>query len=147
MLCFLVVLVSCKNTTYDNYHSFTSKGWGSDSIVGFKYTITDTINKYNLRIKIRHTVDYEFQNLFLFVEQESKDTLEIMLANKNGKWLGSGISEVREFEYILEEEKLFSNKGDYELRLEQAMRYGFTDKIENLEHILDIGLIVSKCND
>ncbi len=143
-LFFLAVLVSCKNPTYENYYSFDNKGWCTDSIVSFNYTITDTINTYSLSLKIRHTVDYEFQNLFLFLEQEKKDTIEIILANKSGKWLGDGISEVRELEHIFEKKRVFSKKGDYELRAEQAMRYGLMDKIETLEHILDIGLRVSK---
>jgi len=147
ILFFLVVLFSCKKPVYQNYHSFPNSGWFTDSIVTFNYTITDTINTYSLSLKIRHTVDYEFQNLYLFLEQEKKDTLEIILANKNGKWLGSGIGGVRELKYIFEKQRGFSKKADYQLTLEQAMRYGPTEKIESLEHILDVGLIVSKNDD
>ena len=113
----------------------------------FKYTISDTTIKYDLSLKIRHTIDYEFQNLFFFLEDIKKDTIEIILASKNGKWLGSGISDVREVEYVFDKNRIFSKKGEYKIRVEQAMRYGPKDKIENLEHILDIGLIVSEHHD
>ena len=81
------------------------------------------------------------------IEDIKKDTIEIMLASKNGKWLGSGISDVREVEYVFDKNRIFSKKGEYKIRVEQAMRYGPKDKIENLEHILDIGLIVSEHHD
>ena len=144
---FAIILSSCGNPTHEDYHSFADRGWSADSIVGFKYSVTDTIKKYDLTLKIRHTVEYEFQNLFLFLAGGNQDTIEIILANKNGKWLGAGVSSIRELEYIFDTERIFSKKGDYKLRLEQAMRYGSEEKIENLEHILDVGLIVSEHND
>ena len=144
---FATILSSCGNTTYENYHSFNHMGWSADSIIEFKYNIIDTAKAYDLNLKIRHTVDYEFQNLFLFLEDTSKDTVEIILANKNGKWLGTGISDVRELEYVVYSSRNFSKKGEHELRIEQAMRYGELNKIETLEHILDVGLIVAKHND
>ena len=142
-----VILISCGNNTHEDYHSFHHNGWSSDSIVYFKYTITDTTSRYDLSLNIRHTVNYEFQNLFIFLEEGTRDTIEISLANKRGKWLGLGISDVREFKYTIENQRVFTEKGTYELSVEQAMRYGELHKIERLEHILDVGLIVSKNNE
>ena len=143
----VITLISCENNTYENYHSFHHNGWISDSIVYFKYTITDTTRRYDLSLNVRHTVNYEFQNLFIFLEEDTRDTIEISLANKRGKWLGRGISDVREFKYTIENQRVFTKKGTYELSVEQAMRYGELHKIERLEHILDIGLIVSENNE
>ena len=140
----IIILFSCENNTYENYHSFHHKGWKSDSLVTFNYIITDTNKRYDLSLKIRHTVEYEFQNLFIFLEDNNKDTLEIYLANKNGKWLGEGISDVREFEHVFAKGRLFTRQGSYSINIEQAMRYGEGAKIESLKHILDIGLIVSE---
>ena len=142
-----IILISCGNNTYENYHSFHHNGWNSDSVVYFKYTIADTTSRYDLSLNIRHTVNYEFQNLFIFLERDIRDTIEISLANKHGKWLGLGISDVREFKYTIEKQQVFTKKGTYELSVEQAMRYGELNKIERLEHILDIGLIVSENNE
>jgi len=140
-------LFSCINNNHKEYRSFNNNIWNTDSTAVFKYTISDTTIKYDLSLKIRHTIDYEFQNLFFFLEDIKKDTVEIILASKNGKWLGSGISDVREVEYVFDKNRIFSKKGEYKIRVEQAMRYGPKDKIENLEHILDIGLIVSEHHD
>ena len=54
---------------------------------------------------------------------------------------------MREVTYILEKERCFQKKGEYNLDLEQAMRYGSEQKIVNLKHILDVGLIVVEHND
>ena len=147
LVIFASILFSCGNNTYENYHSFNDGRWNTDSIVKFKYTIIDTTKKYDLSLKIRHTVDYNFQNLFIFLEENTKDTIEIILANKAGKWLGTGISDVRELEYIFHEKREFVKKGEYILAIEQAMRYGPSQKIENLEHVLDVGLIVLENNE
>ena len=142
-----VIFFSCSKTRYENYYSFNSNGWNADTIINFKYAIVDTVNSYNIKLKIRHTVNYEFQNLFLFLEEPQKDTIEINLANKIGKWTGSGISDIREVEYVFDEKRVFDKKGYYNLKIEQAMRYGSLDKIENLEHILAVGIIISENND
>ena len=76
------VLSCCNNSKYENYHSFENSIWHTDSIVKFKYIVTDTTKKYNINLKIRHTVDYQFQNLFVFVETDKIDTVEVFLAKK-----------------------------------------------------------------
>ncbi len=138
---------SCRSNIQESYHSFNHNEWNSDSIVTLKYNIYDTTKRYNLSLKIRHTVNYEFQNLFLFLKEEKCDTIEIMLANKNGEWLGNGIGDVREAEYVLYKKRRVKKRGEHIISVEQAMRYGALKRIENLEHILDIGLIVYADND
>ena len=143
---FFVVFIfsSCSNNTYQQYYSFNDNHWHSDSLINYKYNIVDTIKSYTLSLNIRHTTDYKFQNLFIFLDGYHKDTVEIILANKNGKWLGSGISNIRNINYVFDDNRVFSKKGEYKLSVEQAMRYGAEEKIKKLEHIVDIGLIISE---
>ena len=84
--------LSCKNDQKEEYyHVFENKQWNTDSIVKFEMENTDTSLTYDLYAMIRHTTNYRFQNLFLFTEiQSKKDTLEIILSEKNGKWRGKG---------------------------------------------------------
>ena len=58
------------------------------------------------------------------MHQNTTDTIELLLADKNGKWFGSGLSDVRELVYILEEKREFSWNEQYHINIEQAMRYG-----------------------
>ena len=144
----IVMFISCDNTlVFEEYKSFKNQNWNTDSAVFFNYLITDTISKNTIKIKLRHTVDYEFQNLFLFVEADVIDTVELMLANKEGMWLGSGIGDVREFEFEYQNAKLFSKKGNYSFKIEQAMRYGVAEKIQVLNNVLAVGLSIEKQNE
>ena len=149
--CYLLILaislISCDNTVYENYYSFENESWNSDSLKSFDFEIMDTLVTYNLSLNVRHSTDYEYQNLFVFVSGEVNDTIELILADKNGKWKGSGISDVREFTHSLKKDRTFSKKGKYSINIEQAMRYGASEKIQNLPNILDIGLIIKKQDD
>ena len=75
------------------------------------------------------------------------DTVELMLASKEGIWLGSGIGDVREFEFEYHNAKLFSKKGYYSFKIEQAMRYGVAEKIQVLKNVLAVGLCIEKLNE
>jgi len=141
---FYCILSACENNTFKNYYSFENGIWNTDSVVNFTFPINDTTKYYDISLKIRHTVYYEYQNLFLFLDNLSQDTVEIMLAEKSGKWLGNGINDIREFEFLLEQKKQFFELKKYTLSVEQAMRYGNLEKLRDLNHILDLGIIVKK---
>jgi gliding motility-associated lipoprotein GldH len=141
---FYFILSACDNNTYKNYYSFENGIWNTDSVVNFTFTVNDTTKYYDISLKIRHTVYYEYQNLFLFLDNLRQDTVEIMLAEKSGKWLGNGINDIREFEFLLEQKKQFFELKKYTLSVEQAMRYGAFEKLEDLNHILDLGIIVKE---
>ena len=141
----IVMLISCDSSIiFEEYKSFENHKWNTDSAAVFNYTISDTTSKNTVKIKLRHTVEYEFQNLFLFIETDVVDTVELILANKEGMWLGSGIGDVREFEFEYQNAKLFSKKGNYSFKIEQAMRYGIAEKIQLLNNVLAIGLSIEK---
>ena len=143
----IIGLYSCESTVYKNYHSFNNSNWNSDSVIEFNYEIKDTIISYDVLLAVRHSVDYEYQNLFLFIEGENRDTIEIMLADKIGKWHGRGLGDVREVRYNIYTNKVFKKEESYTIMVEQAMRYGPASKIDNLENILDIGLIIKEHNE
>jgi gliding motility-associated lipoprotein GldH len=109
---FAVVVISCNNNiVFDNYKTFKNQTWNADSSIVFSYSASDTISKNQIVIKVRHTTDYEFQNLFLFIKAEKIDTLELLLANKEGKWLGKGVGDVREVEFVYAKDKVFANNN------------------------------------
>ena len=148
LICTIGMLISCSNSiVFEEYKSFENQKWNSDSIALFNCFINDTTSKNIIKIKLRHTVEYEFQNLILFVETDVIDTVELMLANKEGMWLGGGIGDVREFEFEYQNSKVFSKKGNYSFKVEQAMRYGVAEKIQALNNVLAVGLSIEKQND
>jgi gliding motility-associated lipoprotein GldH len=144
----IVMFISCDSSiVFEEYKSFENQKWNTDSVAFFNYANSDTTSKNTIKIKLRHTVEYEFQNLFLFIETDVMDTVELMLANKEGMWLGSGIGDVREFEFEYQNAKLFSKKGNYSFKIEQAMRYGTAEKIQILNNVLAVGLSIEKQNE
>ena len=144
----IVMFISCDSSiVFEEYKNFENQNWNADSAAFFNYTIADTTCKNTIKIKLRHTVEYEFQNLFLFIEADVIDTVELMLANKEGMWLGSGIGDVREFEFEYQNAKLFSKKGNYSFEIEQAMRYGMAEKIQILNNVLAVGLSIENQNE
>ena len=144
----IVMFISCDSSiVFEEYKSFENQKWNTDSAAFFSYTVSDTTSFNTVKIKLRHTIEYEFQNLFLFIETDVIDTVELMLANKEGMWLGAGIGDVREFEFDYQNEKLFSKKGGYTFKIEQAMRYGMAEKIQTLNNVLSLGLSIEKQNE
>ena len=144
----IVMFISCDSSVFfEEYKSFEDQSWNTDSAAFFTCAITDTTSENKIKIKLRHTVEYEFQNLFLFIEAEVLDTVELMLANKQGMWLGSGTGDVREFVFEYQNAKLFSKKGNYSFKIEQAMRYGVAEKIQVLNNVLAVGLSIEKQNE
>jgi gliding motility-associated lipoprotein GldH len=142
----IIMFISCDNiTVFEEYKSFENQEWNTDSLVNFDYSITDTISTYKIILNLRHSVDYEYQNLFLFVNSEaSRDTIELLLADKSGRWLGSGVGDIREFTLILIDDKIYPKQESKTVTIEQAMRYGSAEKIINLKFIDAIGIRVVK---
>ena len=77
----IVMFISCNNNVvFENYKTFENQTWNADSSVIFSYSVRDTSCNNQVIIKVRHTTNYEFRNLFLFVKAEKIDTVELMLA-------------------------------------------------------------------
>ncbi len=79
--------------------------WPQDSILVFNMDIPDSTKIYNLSLNVRNEGKYPYSNLWLFISivppsgKELKDTLELTLANPDGKWLGSGLGYLYEKKY------------------------------------------------
>ena len=144
----LLLLVCCNTNTESSYSVFEEDSWHADSIITLNHSVVDTITKQNLYLKIRHTTDFEYQNIFLFVDfQEKRDTIEVTLSEKNGKWLGSGFGDVKEVEFCLAKEIIFNSKKTSNVTVEQAMRYGDQPVITNLKGIIALGINIKKSED
>ena len=144
----LFLLVCCNTNSESSYIVFEEDSWHADSIITLNHSVVDTITKQNLYLKIRHTTDFEYQNIFLFVDfQEKRDTIEVALSEKNGKWLGSGFGDIKEVEYCLAKEIIFNSKKASKVTVEQAMRYGEQPVITNLKGIIALGINIKKSED
>ena len=143
LLFFLVVgFVSCQNENKKEvYHSFNNNTWNTDSTVSFKLDNVDTTSSHDLYLMVRHTTNFKFQNLFLFTNFENQqDTLELLLSEKSGRWLGKGFGEIKELKIRIKENINFKENQDQIFSVEQAMRYEDLEKIINLTEIVAVGI-------
>ena len=86
----LLFFVSCQNKSLFSQYKSIETAWDIDRSIFFRFNISDTINPYNLFIKLRTDNDYEFNNLFLDVSliypnnRILKDTLEYQMSQPDG---------------------------------------------------------------
>ena len=146
------VISSCSDTAiYDQYKSVSNDGWHKDSIFNFKFSPADTISRNNLFINLRNNNNYQFSNLFLIVDIDFpnntgvKDTLEYEMTDANGKFLGTGLTDLKENKLEYKTNVIFPVAGEYTISIQQAMRKsGAVDGVEKLEGVVDVGLRIEK---
>lgn len=140
-LLFCIALCSCSSDSYyDTNISIPQGKWHQDSTLSFLIPIEDTTAVFDFFLNLRHNTDYPYANLYLFIHsvtpmgEQAKDTLELQLAQNNGKWLGSGRGGFRYNQFILTKKVRFANIGTYKFNIRQGMR------CQQLEGIEDIGM-------
>lgn len=136
---------SCDSKTlFDNTKKVPGAVWNQYETVTFEVPVQDTVSTYRFYLNLRHSVDYRYSNIYFFIETEfpdgrmARDTVECILADRQGKWLGRGISGLKDNQILLRSGLRFPAPGMYRFRLEQAMR------VKDLEGIEDIGLRLEK---
>jgi len=147
MVCLAAFLTSCdKGRVIDDNIALSAQGWDKTYKADFEVSIDDTASNYRFFVNIRNTVDYRYSNLYIFLNTRfpngniTRDTIECLLADPSGKWLGRGISKMKENQILLNASLRFPLKGVYRFEIEQAMRE------ESLKGISDIGIRIQKAN-
>lgn len=135
----LFSLQSCgEKSVYNEYNKIATVGWDFGTPVRFETEINDTLSAYDITIQVRNNTDYAYQNFWIFVESTSpsgivaKDTLEFLLADNTGKWLGKGISSTKEISGLYLENIKFPELGTYSFSLYQGMRSTSLKGIESV---------------
>lgn len=146
----VLLFVSCDSTmVYDQYQSIENNQWVSNNKIEFIFNNLDTISNKNVFINIRNNKNYEFSSLFLITEIEFPkglkviDTLEYEMTTPDGKWLGTGYTDVKENKLFHKENVIFTEEGDYKFSIQQATRSIHDIEGKNpLNGITDVGLSI-----
>lgn len=145
LLLILVVLQSCDpGRVYEKNIKIPDGIWSKENVIPFEVMIEDTSSTHNLYVNIRNTSLYPTSNLYLFINTTApsghsvKDTVEVILADDRGKWLGSGLGDIWDLQQLYKQNIRFAQKGRYLFEYQQAMR------AERLPFVLDVGLRVEK---
>lgn len=134
-----VVAVSCDNSIlYQEQKKIADGTWKASDTVFFQFTVNDTLNPVDFYFNLRNSTSYEYQNLYLFVtafypgNTYSRDTLECMLAQDDGKWLGKGSGRLRDVRFLFRKGVRFRKSGTYTIGINQAMR---TEELKGIENV------------
>lgn len=140
-----ILLFSCDpERIYEKNIRIPDGIWDRNNPVSFEVIVEDTISPHNLYINVRNAGMYPVSNLYLFVTTMApsghaiKDTVQIILADEKGRWMGKGLGDIWDNQQLYKTNVRFAQKGKYVFKYEQAMR------LEKLPFILDVGLRVEK---
>lgn len=144
-LLFILLTQSCRDDSiYDKQKKISGGIWNQKEVLKFDVQVDDTLSSYRMFINTRNSTYYNYSNLYIFItinypgEKISRDTIDCLLADEKGKWLGKGSGGYKDCSYLIKKGIRFNQKGIYSLVLEQAMR------VENLEGIESIGIRIEK---
>ena len=142
ILAFVIGLASCdSNRVYEDYNDLEEAFWHLDSIQTFTFEIKDTTKAYNLMATFRNASSYPFYNLYFqyTLKDSTGNTMvehlkEVQLFDaKTGEPQGSGLGDLFDHTFVLEQDYTFENTGKYSLSFEQYMRR------DTLPFILSVG--------
>lgn len=144
-LMLLIGLMACNpQVVFEQNKKVDSQGWEFTHFYEFQETFTDTTALYDLFLNVRNNTDYPYSNFIVFFETEFpdgrifRDTIETILADRGGKWTGTGFGNIKTNSFHFRKDVWFPLEGEYIFRIEQAMRR------ELLPGITDIGLRIER---
>lgn len=124
-----ILPASCsKPSVYNEFKPIDPTGWSADSSHIFSVDIKDSTALYDLWVNIRHNGNYPYQNLWLFVEQLSpdslitRDTLACALSDHTGRWTGTGSGSLYLLTLNFKQQFKFDGKGTYRFSIVHGMR-------------------------
>lgn len=142
--CMLLFGACNSQTVYQDNEAIPASGWDINNRIDFGVTMDDTTQLHELYLLVRNTTDYPYRNLYLFLDiefpnqQTLRDTIECILAHKDGQWTGKGFGKIRANEFLFRDDVWFPVSGNYTFRLQQGMRE------ESLKGISDIGIRIDR---
>lgn len=129
---------------YEENQTIPDNVWASDNVLKFTVDIVDTIAPTNFYVNVRNADGYPYSNLFVFVKtifpnnKISKDTLECVLADDKGQWLGSGMGDIYDNQIPFKQHVRFPISGTYTFEIQHGMR------VDKIPLIMDMGLRIEK---
>ncbi|PKP53087.1 MAG: hypothetical protein CVT92_05820 [Bacteroidetes bacterium HGW-Bacteroidetes-1] len=142
---FFLFFSSCnKSVFFDDVAKIDGGGWNRNDKARFEIEVADTAQTYMFFIHVRNDMSYRYSNLYIFMQTRfpngniTRDTLECILADPTGKWLGKGSGKLRQNLILLNASLKFPLNGSYVMDIEQGMR----DEV--LTGISDIGIRIEK---
>ncbi|MBS1571696.1 MAG: gliding motility lipoprotein GldH, partial [Bacteroidetes bacterium] len=106
----LSALIGCQNSSEQVFINSINGQWDLKKIINFPIEVKDAQNPKNIIFVVRNNNDYPYSTIRFIVKLSTEegdfkkiDTVNYILAQPNGKWIGSGFGETKEtlFQYKL----------------------------------------------
>lgn len=133
----LLLFASCSRPAYVDQHDLPVTGWHQDSALTFTVPVTDSAATYDVLLQLRTDNRYPYQNLWLFVSEQRDstllvcDTIECMLADDRGRWLGKGNIH-HDILLLYAAHHRFPRTGNYIYTIRQGMREELLPGVESI---------------
>ena len=132
------------NNLVDTNEEMPQRNWSYVQKVKAIVTIKDQTKAFALKLKLRHTGEYRYANIFILMSLSGPGMhkvtrrYEYRLAESDGQWLGKGSGDLFTYTLPLLSDYHFPQAGTYTIEVEQNMR-------DNpLKEISDAGITVSE---
>lgn len=142
--CILLLTACDSNRIFEENKEIPDNNWESTNKIKFQVAIKDPATAANFYINIRNADGYPYSNIYLFIKTTfpngkfSTDTLECILADEQGKWLGKGLGDIYDNQIPFKRNVRFPLAGNYLFEIQQGTR------TDNLPLIMDVGLRIEK---
>ena len=145
LLLLLMPFGSCdSNRVFEEHVALNDGVWNVNNKIRFDVAISELSLRYNFYLNVRNDREYPYSNLYLFMNtvfpdgRITRDTVELTLADYDGRWLGSGMGSVKFSRFLFKSGVRFTLAGNYRFVFEQAMR------MNDLKGIRDMGIRLEK---
>lgn len=143
----LLFMISCQQPyVYNAYKPIPNTGWHLNDTITFEVSGVENEHIHDFLIAIRHNNDYLYANIFLYANvlnpngEETIDTLQYLMAEPSGRWLGTGVGEIKHHLFLYKT-KQSMDRGLYKFSLVHGMRDSVLTGIE------DIGFRIEKSHE
>ena len=129
---------------YSSTHEFNNGVWSSGAMPTFEFEAKDSTKAHDLSFLLRINNEYDFQNIWILMHTDkpdgtySTDTVNLMLSDERGQWLGKKSGAVYSYQALFGREHFFKPPGKYKIRMEHAVME------PNLNGVLDLSLLVEE---
>lgn len=142
---FALVIYACvDNEVYHGSVDFEDKSWNLSNEPSLDVNIVDTAPTYNIYVEVRNTPSFETSNLWVMVSCKrpngavTRDTVNCILADQRGAWLGKGLGDLYATRHLLKENVRFFDRGLYKFSFVHGMRS------MDVKGVSDVGISIEK---
>ena len=137
LLMMLIGFSACgPDYVYQQTRMVNSDTWTYSDSLTYEFAIEDTLQIYNLAVRLKHAQDFRYQNLYTQIHttfpngERLTETLSLELASKAGAWLGECGSKTCQLDIPIQEGAYFNQAGTYHVTIEQFTRQDSLPGIE-----------------